>query len=666
VAGNPSIAVVPGRTYVFSVQTPDAKFALHRVSGDVTSASRYSDGSVSGQGTAQVSLTVVRRFCFCFCFFKDVLQSDNTPVVLYYQSEVAGNEHLFGQINVQVTTTVATTTVPPAELYVARFYNDSASCATIPFSVITTQAGVCFPNPFLPPGAGFIKYATINSTAVSGGGYSDSSCTSTVAPLADQLLSVCNPVVQIPTFSVRIDRAETTTATTAAATTTVAPDATTTPAPIVTTSPTSTVLPTTTVPRAPTSPATFSVSGMNLGITSPEWIVNGVAGSPVITLVRGRSYTFDVATPAQLFAIHMVSGSTATANRYNEGVTNQATSQVQFVVPATAPDTLFYQSEAVADMFGTISVVSEASQATSTTAATTIVTTAPTVPVVTTVPSVRGENFTVSAMNIGATPPEWIVNGVAGSPPITLVRGRTYRFFVTTPSFLFSIHQTAGSTSLANRYDLGIEGQAQSELVWSVSNSAPARLFYQSELLSDLFGEVNIVSETTTSTVETTGAQPGTTVPGTTVSGVPVTTGAGTSAPGTTGASAGTTAPGTTGASVRTTVPGTSAASFPPSTTTPAPPCRMAVCCVLGSRPIPIGFSEFVLTVNQTFATFDCPAFATLLRRDMQLASPAQLIVLSVEPGSVVFGAAAPTATVDAYMLFISQGRQNPDLRIGE
>lgn len=46
---------------------------------------------------------------------------------------------------------------------------------------------------------------TVNSSFVNGGGYADSSCTATVAPLDDIPIGVCRPVAQIPTFSVRVD-----------------------------------------------------------------------------------------------------------------------------------------------------------------------------------------------------------------------------------------------------------------------------------------------------------------------------------------------------------------------------------------------------------------------------------------------------------------------------
>lgn len=404
------MSVVIGRTYVFSVQTAGVQFALHTVSGVTSASARYSDGSVSGQGTSQVTLTV----------------SANTPSVLYYQSEVTGNEALFGVVGVDVVTsavasTPAATTTPAAPpSYIAYFYNNSASCATTPMSVVTTQAGVCFPNPFLPPNAGYIKYTAVNDTAVSGGGYSDSSCVTTSAPLGDILTGVCNPVVFVPVWSVRIDKVVPSTAPIVTATPTAA--ATTAPAAV-----TSTTVPVPTT-TSPLGGDTFSVGALNLGVTAPEWVINGLAGSPAITLVRGRVYTFVVSTPNYLFAIHSVSGSTSQANRYDTGVTGQGSSMLVFAVPQSAPDSLFYQSELTAEMFGAISVISEVTTAPTNTLTSPVVTSAPTNPVFTSAPTattaaaITSGNFTVSGMNLGITQPEWIINGVAGSPAITVVR----------------------------------------------------------------------------------------------------------------------------------------------------------------------------------------------------------------------------------------------------
>jgi len=203
-----------------------------------------------------------------------------------------------------------------------------------------------------------------------------------------------------------------------------------------------------------------------------------------------------------------------------------------------------------------------------------------------------------------------------------------------------------------------VTGQASSQLIWTVASNAPDSLFYQSELNSGMFGAISVTSELTTvavitSSAATTSVAPGSsTAPPATTAGASSTTGAGPTAPATSG--------------IATTATTTTTAG-PSPTPTAAPttaPCRMAVCCVLGSRPLPVGFSEFVLTINTTFATFNCPAYTALLLRDMQLSSPQQLVVLSVNPGSVLYGAAAPTAAVDSFMLLIQQGRQNPALLI--
>jgi hypothetical protein len=89
---------------------------------------------------------------------------------------------------------------------------------------------------------------------------------------------------------------------------------------------------------APAATNLFSV--VDSGFSA--YIING-AGNPDIQLVRGFTYTFPVNAPGHPFWIKSVQG-TGIANGYNEGVANNGTDSgtVEFSVPASAPDLLFY------------------------------------------------------------------------------------------------------------------------------------------------------------------------------------------------------------------------------------------------------------------------------------------------------------------------------------
>ena len=72
------------------------------------------------------------------------------------------------------------------------------------------------------------------------------------------------------------------------------------------------------------------------------YVIDGMS-NPSLTLCRGSTYTFAVNTPGHPFYINTVQG-TGTGNAYSSGVTgNGSTSgNVVFVVPADAPNTLYY------------------------------------------------------------------------------------------------------------------------------------------------------------------------------------------------------------------------------------------------------------------------------------------------------------------------------------
>jgi hypothetical protein len=87
------------------------------------------------------------------------------------------------------------------------------------------------------------------------------------------------------------------------------------------------------------------------------YVIDG-ASNPSFTFCRGATYVFAVNARGHPFYINSVQG-TGTSNAYTSGVTgNGATSgDVNFVVPADAPDTLFYDCSIHAAMTGTIHIV---------------------------------------------------------------------------------------------------------------------------------------------------------------------------------------------------------------------------------------------------------------------------------------------------------------------
>jgi hypothetical protein len=93
-------------------------------------------------------------------------------------------------------------------------------------------------------------------------------------------------------------------------------------------------------------------------ICCATWTINGQA-NPTLTVVRGKTYTFDVNASGHPFFVKtaQVTGSGST---WDEGVTNNGveTGTLSFTVPGDAPPTLFYQCGLHSAMTGTINVVS--------------------------------------------------------------------------------------------------------------------------------------------------------------------------------------------------------------------------------------------------------------------------------------------------------------------
>ena len=83
------------------------------------------------------------------------------------------------------------------------------------------------------------------------------------------------------------------------------------------------------------------------------------SSNPALTLVRGNTYTFTLSLNGVFPFYIKTEASLGNTNAYNSGVTNNGATvgTVTFVVPQDAPDTLFYSSSNEFNMRGTIGVV---------------------------------------------------------------------------------------------------------------------------------------------------------------------------------------------------------------------------------------------------------------------------------------------------------------------
>jgi hypothetical protein len=114
------------------------------------------------------------------------------------------------------------------------------------------------------------------------------------------------------------------------------------------------VIDATSEPVACHAPATFQVTNQ----ARSAYVFDGTMSNPTLTLCRGSAYTFSVNASGHPFYIKTVA-TADTANTWDDGVTNNGSDSgdVVFVVPATAPDTLYYQCSVHAPMHGTLNIV---------------------------------------------------------------------------------------------------------------------------------------------------------------------------------------------------------------------------------------------------------------------------------------------------------------------
>ena len=109
-------------------------------------------------------------------------------------------------------------------------------------------------------------------------------------------------------------------------------------------------------PTGPPGPA----GSRNFNITnsgSGQYVIDGVANNPSISLLKGLSYTFTVNASGHPFWIKTAQN-TGTGDAYSTGVTNNGTESgvISFDVPSNAPSTLYYICQYHSAMTGTISL----------------------------------------------------------------------------------------------------------------------------------------------------------------------------------------------------------------------------------------------------------------------------------------------------------------------
>ena len=95
--------------------------------------------------------------------------------------------------------------------------------------------------------------------------------------------------------------------------------------------------------------------------SASDFVMNSSGTSyndPTITLIRGKTYEFDVNSPGHPFWIKL-SQLTGTTDAYSTGVTNNGTTsgKITFTVPSDAPDILYYTCQFHGAMTGRIDVV---------------------------------------------------------------------------------------------------------------------------------------------------------------------------------------------------------------------------------------------------------------------------------------------------------------------
>ena len=111
-------------------------------------------------------------------------------------------------------------------------------------------------------------------------------------------------------------------------------------------SPTPTPSATITATPTPTVTTSVAINPNVFNVSSPAggiYIVNG-QNNPVLNLITGNHYTFNINAASHPFFIQTSAGSFNAGNVYNTGITNNGTGSgtLTFSVSAGAPSTLYY------------------------------------------------------------------------------------------------------------------------------------------------------------------------------------------------------------------------------------------------------------------------------------------------------------------------------------
>ena len=102
-----------------------------------------------------------------------------------------------------------------------------------------------------------------------------------------------------------------------------------------------------------------TIQVQNVGASDYKFTAEGLTGNdPTLTLVRGKTYEFDVTAGGHPFWIKTSQG-TGSSNQYNEGITNNGASngKLTFTVSDDAPSTLYYNCQFHGSMTGVINIV---------------------------------------------------------------------------------------------------------------------------------------------------------------------------------------------------------------------------------------------------------------------------------------------------------------------
>jgi ribosomal protein L31 len=193
--------------------------------------------------------------------------------------------------------------------------------------------------------------------------------------------------------------------------------------------------------------------------------MGGTTGNPGVSLIRGKTYVFDVDAGSHPFYIKTVSGeASSSTNVYTSGITGAGTDSgtVTFVVPLDAPSSLYYQCQYHSAMTGTLNIADESGH--------------------------------VSVVNSGSS--SFTIGGVTSNPTLELSRGSTYTFDVSAASHPFYIKSVSGeASSSTNLWTDGVTGAGATSgtVVFSIPSDAPNTLYYQCSAHSAMTGTLNIV-----------------------------------------------------------------------------------------------------------------------------------------------------------------------------